>query len=301
MERSPLTVGSDKYAEHGLVRLCTARVTLLTLWRSLGVDLSPRWMSQGWSCIGPERVSSWASWGLSLMPSRRFTGSAGPNWLPLVSLVNLAAIVTGCGEENRQEQELPLGVGEEVLDFSDFGFIEGVPETAVMDVIEFSDFGCIYCARFHEATYPSLYENFVVSGDVLWRYVPLTIGRFPNGDLAGIAAECAGRFGEFPSMRDRIYTNRDEWIDSNRGVDLFVEYAEAEGLDGTKFQACMEGDEARARIEKNNRTAQELGVRATPTFVVQGQAVQGAPPLDFFSERLRESVNTFREAESKRN
>lgn len=218
----------------------------------------------------------------------------------LIRFLAVAVLAAACGEGTGQSQEAPPQTppGEEqVVDLRELGHDQGDPETAAMGVVEFSDFGCIHCAGFHAETYPALYEEFVHTGDVLWKYVPITIGGFPNGDLAGIAGECGGRLGEFALMRDHLYDHRDEWLGSGRGMDLFVEYAEELGFDGDEFRTCMEGDEARAQIEANDRTARQIGVRGTPTFVVQGQAVQGAPPLEPFSEALREMVEAIREAE----
>ena len=119
---------------------------------------------------------------------------------------------------------------------------------------DFSDFGCIYCANFHNGDYPVLYEEFVVSGDVLWKYVPISVGGFPNGDLAGVTGICAdeiGAGGDFGEMRDILFVERDDWMGATptQARELFVSYAGTVGLEAEAFTACLDGDSAAERLE----------------------------------------------------
>ncbi len=186
---------------------------------------------------------------------------------------------------------------QQLLDLADLGFNEGNEDTAVVAVIEFSDFGCIFCANFHEESYPVLAEEFVETGDVWWKYIPITIGGFPNGDQAGLAGDCAGQLGAFAPVRDRLYQEREAWMEAANPVGLLVEFATDAGLDAAEFQACMESEETAERLAENNQMSQEVGVRGTPTFVVQGYPVQGAPPLDNFQDVLRQIVAEARAGE----
>jgi protein-disulfide isomerase len=171
------------------------------------------------------------------------------------------------------------------------GFNEGDEDGAVVQVIEFSDFGCVYCASFHIETYPALHEEFIQGGDVVWKYIPITLAGFPNADRAAIAGECAGEQERFAPMRDRLYETREEWMASDDPDGFLTRHAGEVGLDRDAFAQCMaESEQARRRIEDGTRIAQELGVRGTPTFIVQGHPVQGAPPLEPFQQVLRELV-----------
>jgi len=171
------------------------------------------------------------------------------------------------------------------------GFNEGNEETAVVNVIEFSDFGCVHCANFHMEAYPELYREFVQGGDVVWKYIPITLAGFPNADHAAVAGECAGEQDRFPAMRDRLFETREAWMATDQPVQFLVDQAREVGLDTGTFRTCLEeGENARQRVADASRIARELGVRGTPTFVVQGYPVQGAPPLEAFQEVLRELV-----------
>lgn len=158
---------------------------------------------------------------------------------------------------------------------------------APIRVVEFSDFGCGYCRRFHVETYPTLHEEYVETGLVRWKYVPFTLGRFPNGEEAATAGECAIEQDRFPELRDRLFHDQRAWAGSDEPVDVLVRLAAAEGLDEERFRACLEeGDEAADRVRENGAAARAIGIRGTPTFFVDGHPLQGAQPVHVFRQIL---------------
>lgn len=217
-----------------------------------------------------------------------------------------AALLMGCGDQDGEAQSADPApdttnaqqAPEEVVDLSQLGFDEGDMETAAIGIAEFSDFGCIYCAQFHMESYPVLHEEFVATGDVIWKYVPITIGGFPNGDLAGRAGMCAGDLGVFAQMRDHIFENREAWLAAEpaEARELFDGYAAGFDLDDEAFAECVDSEETAQRLETNNEMSVQAGVDGTPSFVVQGQIVRGAPPLENFREALDQLITQTRAA-----
>lgn len=165
---------------------------------------------------------------------------------------------------------------------------------ATVTVLEFADFGCPYCARFAKATYPALAAEFVRTGKVRWKYVPFVMGMFPNGGEAARAAECAGDQGPaaFGRMHDRLFAGQSEWKATADAAGLFRSYAVETGLDPSRFAACYAGDEPDRRIRVSNDLADHLGVRATPTFFIDGRRVEGALPADQFRGVLLDALRT---------
>lgn len=234
---------------------------------------------------------------------RRMRFVLGRTWPVLCSVL----LLPGCGGESGEAQSAPAARAasslpppgtespQDVFDLRQIGVNEGSVMTAAIGVVDFSDFGCIYCANFHNADYPALHDEFVTSGDVLWKYVPISIGGFPNGDLAGLTGICADEIGRtegFARMRDHLFVQREEWLASppDGAREVFVSYAEELGFDPDAFTACLDGEAASARLTRNNNVAHQVGVTATPTFIVQGSPVRGAPPLADFQNVLRRLV-----------
>jgi protein-disulfide isomerase len=213
----------------------------------------------------------------------------------LAALALLPGIAFGCGGQNDEGarpfmQPPPAQPDADLVDLAELGYDEGDDATAAFGVVEFSDFGCVFCAGFHEESYPVLHEEFVQSGDVLWKYIPITIAGFPNADVAAVTAICAAEQSLFAQMRDHLFQRREEWMVPETEGGLFLGYARDVGLDPGALEACLEGGEALATLERNNEMARRLGVSGTPTFVIAGFPVRGAPPLEAFQETLRELV-----------
>lgn len=214
------------------------------------------------------------------------------------SLALVLGLVGACGSEGGNAAQAAgdaLASQEaQVVDLAALGYNEGSEESALFGVVEFADFGCIHCYEFHQGSFPALRDEFVASGEVLWKYVPITIGGFPNGRLAGISGVCGAMLGQFEAMRDKLFESREEWLATERGEALFIDYARAVGLDGNAFAACLAGEEAARTIDTNDQMARTIGVTGTPTFIVRGIPVRGAPLLPEFQNALRQLVGEIR-------
>jgi protein-disulfide isomerase len=163
---------------------------------------------------------------------------------------------------------------------------------APVTVLEFADFGCPYCARFAAETYAPLAAELVKTGQVRWRAVPFVLGMFTNGTEAALAAECAADQGSaaFGRMYDALFARQDEWKSSSDPVGVLRSYARATGLNQSRFATCYGSRAPEDRVRAANALADRLGVRATPTFFVNGRRVEGALPAEQFRALLLEAL-----------
>jgi len=235
-------------------------------------------------------------------PTRARAGSTPRRVARFGALLALAAVFTfaGCqdlesdiarqntarafraAQREAERQQLALG---------DVGYAIGNPDAPVT-VVEFSDFGCGFCRAFALESFPTLRKEFIATGKVRWRYVPFVLGIFPNGDRAAGAAICANPQGSdaFWKMHDLLYETQHEWKSAgNRARAHFERLAAGIGLDLGQFLDCYDNDRAVPEVTLNTRLGQQLGVRATPTFFINGVRVEGAIPLDLFKRILEEA------------
>lgn len=171
------------------------------------------------------------------------------------------------------------------LNIAEMGYDRGDPGAPVQ-VMEISDFGCGFCRRFHEETFPALNEIYVEAGLVQWKFLPFVLGRFPNGLEAAIAGECGGEQGQFFPMQSRLFADQSGWKGSDNPYPFFAQLAEEEGLDVERYNRCIEGGWQEPAVRNNVRLGREIGVRGTPTFLVEGIPISGALPLDTFRDIL---------------
>lgn len=216
------------------------------------------------------------------------------SWLGLLAALALAGCDTSATPEAGRAPAPPLDAAEaatgpapDTLDLRQLGYGRGAPDAPVT-VIEFSDFGCPYCGVFALQTYPELAREFVETGQVRWQFVPMVLGIFPNGDAAARAAECAGEQDGFWPMHDLLFQTQREWKGSGDPLSLFTGYAQRLQLDAERFASCYREDRGRERIRLNNHVAELAGIRATPTFLVEGRMVEGALPAEQFRMLLRQ-------------
>lgn len=157
-------------------------------------------------------------------------------------------------------------------------------------IVEFGDFGCSYCARFAHETYPRIDSTYIARGIVRWKMVPFVTGMFRNSREVAEAAECAAEQGAFWKMHDLLYAKRKEWMASTDIRTLVAKYAAQLQLDRTAFGRCAMNPEIRRRIQRHDAIAQQLGIRGTPTFYVNGRIVPGAIPFELFQQVIAEAA-----------
>ena len=160
--------------------------------------------------------------------------------------------------------------------------------TAPLRVLEFSDFGCGYCRQFHMEVFPALEREYIATGKVQWKYVPMILGAFgPIAELAAQAGECALEQDAFPPMRDRLFIEQPQWKRASDPLAVFEGYARNLELDVPRWTRCVREDWRRDRIASGTAHALRSGVRGTPTFFIVGHGtIPGSLPLDLFRQVL---------------
>ena len=165
---------------------------------------------------------------------------------------------------------------------------------ALVKLDEYSDFQCPYCANFTKDTEQALLDQYVATGKVLFTYH--TVGQFigPESSRSAEAAYCAGDQEKFWEYHDYVLGNqRGEnagWF-SDRRLGAF---AEALGLDMSKFNSCLNNGAYRNKVLQDLTDARDLGIQSTPTFIISYEAggqtvtdtIKGAEALSSFQQKL---------------
>jgi protein-disulfide isomerase len=157
---------------------------------------------------------------------------------------------------------------------------------APVKIVEYADFQCPYCRAFALDTEPQIVDTYVQAGKVYFEY--RSVGAFLGQESADAAeaAYCAGDQGKFWEYHDTLFNN---WTGENVGdftKAKLQQYAASVGLDKAAFSECLSTGKYTQRVTQDAANAQSDGVRATPSFLINGKLVEGAQPFDVFQKEI---------------
>jgi protein-disulfide isomerase len=155
------------------------------------------------------------------------------------------------------------------------------PETAAVTLVEYGDYECPYCGAAH----PAVKQVLRLLGDearFAYRHFPLS-QIHPHAVQAAEAAEAAGAQGRFWEMHDLLFANQ-----RALGLDHFLVFADALGLDLERFTADLEEHTYQPRVREDFMSGVRSGVNGTPTFFVNGIRHNGGYDPESLLAAIRE-------------
>ncbi len=177
----------------------------------------------------------------------------------------------------------------------------GDPQAPVT-VVEFGDFQCPFCAAVEgvqnavasslkgrdpswTAPIPLIIKNYVTARKVKFVYRDFAfLGA--ESEWASEAAACAGEQGKFWQYHDYLYHHQNGENEGAFAKDNLKHFALELGLDGSKFNTCLDSDKFLAAVRKSKADAQGLGVNGTPASFINGHPLQGAVSYDEFAAAI---------------
>lgn len=151
---------------------------------------------------------------------------------------------------------------------------------APVTIIAFIDLECPACSYYHRAILTPIRERYGSRIRVAFVPRPLNLHRFARA--AAVAAECSARQGRFVEFIEGIFAQQD-----SIGLKPWVEYAAQVGVSNTEeFQRCLGSPDAVARVAAGEAVADSLGIRATPTLMINGWLFSAPPTFDIISRAI---------------
>jgi protein-disulfide isomerase len=134
---------------------------------------------------------------------------------------------------------------------------------APVTVVEYGDFECPNCKQAAPAV-KLLLARFAGRVRLVWRNFPLEEVH-PHALHAALAAEAAAGQGKFWPMHDLLFENQ-----HHLKLPQLRSYAERLELDMTRYDADMGDTVYLQRVREDIESGRSSGVRATPTFFLNG-------------------------------
>jgi protein-disulfide isomerase len=156
---------------------------------------------------------------------------------------------------------------------------------APVTIVEVSDYACPACQEFNLNTAGLLDESYVESGQVRWLVVPYAraVVKAQSGPAAE-ASLCANDQERFFEFHQWLFEQQGEPTTLSR--DGYLLAAEQLELEINEFSACLDSGRYAGVVDDNIEAANLAGVRATPTFFINGVKVEGAQPFAAFQQRI---------------
>ncbi len=196
----------------------------------------------------------------------------------LTIVVAIAIVVLVLGVRAWQKTTIPPAKGPVMS-----GRSLGSPGARVK-IVEFTDFQCPACASAAKVVHRVMQEN-ESKLFVELKYFPLPMHK--NSRKAAVAAECARVQGKFWPMQELLFRDQGIWAIPDAPEDNFLSLARSVGIDEQKMMRCMASAAAERTVADDLQEGKNLGVKATPTFFVNGKAVVGSAN---FEQTLKEAL-----------
>ena len=137
------------------------------------------------------------------------------------------------------------------------------PSHAAVTLVEYGDFECPNCKQAAPAV-KLLMQRFNARVRLIWRQFPLEEVH-PHALQAALASEVAAGQGKFWPMHDLLFDNQ-----AHLKPPQLRRYAERLELDMVRYDAEMADTVFLQRVREDIEGGSRSGVRATPTFFLNG-------------------------------
>ncbi len=156
---------------------------------------------------------------------------------------------------------------------------------AKVTIVEFSDFQCPFCSK-GATVLAALEKKYGNKIKIAFKHFPL-----PFHAQALIAAEASMCANEqdvkiFWKMHDAMFADQSKLDQPN-----LIATAKKAGAKEAEFKACLESGKYKAKIDADVAEGTNIGIKSTPTFFVNGKLINGAQPIEVFSEVIDEELS----------
>ena len=154
----------------------------------------------------------------------------------------------------------------------------------------YTDYQCPYCAK-AEPKFEEAAKKLDGIMNVTVRHMPLNM--HANAVPAALAVEAAEAQGKHLEMANKLFATQNDWKsikERDKLRTLFNDYAKELGLNTEEFDKVLLASDTVKPIQRDYEHAVKIGVKGTPTFVVNDKIVDG---LDS-SSSVDDLVSTFK-------
>jgi protein-disulfide isomerase len=200
--------------------------------------------------------------------------------LAVAAILIAMLVIRGRANDQAEPSDVPVAQAVRPLNApvgqTSEGFWYKGREDAPVTVIVYGDFQCPACLLAYQQLEDDVDRNYVETGKVKFVFHDFPLAMHANAVPAAQAARAAGAQGKFWAMHDVLYARQAEWENDRNAIRRFKGYAAELGLDHQAFDQAIDEGTYAAAIATAANAGRQQGIKATPTYLVDGQPVETA-------------------------
>jgi protein-disulfide isomerase len=167
---------------------------------------------------------------------------------------------------------------------------------APVTIVEYSSLSCPHCADFHEKTLPEIKQNYVDTGKVRFLVRPFALN---ESALRGSQLTFCVPNEKYHAFLEVLFSMQQKWAMTLDYKDNLKRIAQVGGVSDAQFEACVADTKLEEQILNIRKEATEnLDIKATPTFFINGEKVQGDTSVAALSEIIDAKLKALEPADS---
>jgi protein-disulfide isomerase len=176
-------------------------------------------------------------------------------------------------------QDVPMFVKSPVLDLQKTDHVLG-DNKAPITIVEYASLSCTHCAHFHKDILPQLKKAYIDTGKVR-----LILRSFPLNDPAlkgAVLLNCLDP-EQYYTFAKVLFELQEKWAFDEKFLQNLQQISSVGGVSAEKFGSCMSNVAIEKQVlEDRKKAEEELKIRSTPTFFVNGHRIEGARDITDF-------------------
>lgn len=157
-------------------------------------------------------------------------------------------------------------------------------------IIEYADYRCPFCASWGREVQPAL-QDLIDDGTVRLEFRDRVLFG-EDSEATALAARAAGEQGMFWEFHDAVFAAAPASGHPDMPREKLIGFAEEIGIpDLARFEEDLDSDELREALQADMAEADSLGIRSTPTFLVNATPLVGAQPEPVFRQVIAHELD----------
>ncbi|WP_455475758.1 DsbA family protein [Bartonella sp. B17] len=157
--------------------------------------------------------------------------------------------------------------------------IEG-EENAPVTIVEYASVTCFHCASFYNDVLPQIRKKYIKTGKAKLIFREFAFD--PRATAGFMLARCVPEDRYFPLI-GILFEKQQEWAFVRDALTPLKKIAFMAGFTEESFNACLTNQSILNEVNASFEHGKEFGVKATPTFFINGNMYEGTMSVEALS------------------